>query len=309
MNNQKSQRDIAEVAKVRVMIAPPGTVLVFPPNLAKARAGHDGMARIFPVLDGTVCTPLMLGGIKAEKIVPLDASGNATLLYFHGWGFSLGSIASHRHLVAQLASNSAATAYCIDYRLAPESPFPAAIDDGVEAYRALLANGILPQDVVIAGDSSGGGLAVSVALAIKAADLPQPAGLFLMSPWVDLGLRGQSYVIKADVDFMCNRAELAYWALQYAPQDGAENPLVSPVYADLTGLPAMLIHVGTEEILLSDSVSLAQAAGLAQVAVKLHIAKNMPHVWHYMWPFLTSAREAIITAGAWISAQTTGAKL
>jgi epsilon-lactone hydrolase len=296
-------RDKAQVAAVRNMIAPPGLVPEFPPNLAKARAGHDGMARVFPILDGTIWTPLLLGGVPAEKIVPAGVTGSTTILYLHGWGFALGSIASHRHLVAQLAAASGATGYCLDYRLAPEAPFPAAMDDGVAAYQALLALGLDPQDIVIAGDSSGGGLAVSIALALKAASQPQPAGLFLMSPWIDLGLTGSSHAEKADVDFMCNRAELAHWARLYAGQDAAKNPLASPILADKEGIAPMLIHAGTEEILLSDSISLAHQAGLG-VGVNIHIGTNMPHTWHYMWPFLTAARDAIAQAGTWIHERT-----
>lgn len=296
-------RDKSEVAAVRAMISPPGIIPEFPPNLVKARAGHDGMARIFPILAGTVCTPVALGGIPAERIVPSGIVGTRTILYFHGWGYALGSISSHRHLVAQLAGASGATGYCLEYRLAPEAPFPAAIDDGLSAYSALLDMGLAPSDIVIAGDSSGGGLALSIALALKAADMPQPAGLFLMSPWVDLGLTGASHIDKVDVDFMCNRAELAHWARLYAGEEAAKNPLASPILASKEGIAPMLIHAGTEEILLSDSVSLAYQVGIG-VGVDLHIGANMPHTWHYMWPFLTAAREAIAEAGAWIREQT-----
>jgi epsilon-lactone hydrolase len=264
-------RDKAEVAAVRNMIAPPGLVPEFPPNLAKARAGHEGMARIFPVLEGTVSTPMTLGHVPAEKIVPPSDIGYKAILYLHGWGFALGSIASHRHLVAQLAAASGAIGYCLDYRLSPEAPFPAAIEDGVVAYQALLASGLSPKDIVIAGDSSGGGLAVSTALGLKAAGMPQPAGLFLI-----------------------------YWAELYGGKQAASNPLASPVLVHLTGIAPMLIHVGSDEILLSDSLSLAHNAGLG-VSVGLHIGANMPHAWHYMWPFLTAAREAIAEAGVWIA--------
>ena len=295
-----SARDKAEVISIKNMIAPPGLVPDFPPNLAKARAGHDGLARIFPVLKGTDCTPIILGGIQAEKIMPPAATSARTILYLHGWGYALGSITSHRHLVAQLAQASFATAYCLDYRLAPEAPFPAAIEDGVLAYHALLEMGVLSSDIVIVGDSSGGGLAVAVALALKQRAIVQPAGLFLMSPWVDLSLTGASIDAKAGVDFMCNKAELAHWANLYAGAARGLNPKASPLNADLTGLPPMLIHAGSEEILLSDSTRLAERLGLAGVSVTLMIAAHMPHTFHYMWPFLTAAREAIGDAGDWI---------
>jgi epsilon-lactone hydrolase len=295
-----SDRDKAEVAAMRAMIAPTGLVPEFPPNLLKARAGHEGLARLFPVLAGTVCTSLNLGGVKAEEIVPPNFSGSGTILYFHGWGYALGSIESHRHLVAQLAAASEARAYCLDYRLAPEHPFPAAIEDGVRAYQALLASGIFAHEIVIAGDSSGGGLALSVALALKAAEMPQPAGLFLMSPWVDLSLSGVSHERNAVTDFMCNRAELHHWARLYAGDDCATNQLASPILADLNGLAPMLIHAGSEEILLSDSIALAQKVRLVG-QVDFYQGENMPHTWHYLWPFVSAARQAIAQAGIWIN--------
>jgi epsilon-lactone hydrolase len=156
---------------------------------------------------------------------------------------------------------------------------------------------------VIAGDSSGGGLAVSIALALKAANLPQPAGLFLISPWIDLGLTGASHGENAALDFMCNRAELAHWARLYAGDEAATNPLASPILANIEGIAPMLIHAGSDEILLSDSVALAHRAGLG-VGVEIYIGRHMPHTWHYMWPFLTAARVAIGEAGAWIQART-----
>ena len=295
------QRDRAQVAAVRAMIAPPGLVPVFPPDHHKARAGHDGMARMFPVVAGTMLKSVELGGVTAEKITPPNANGTKAILYLHGWGFALGSMASHRHLVAQLSAASGAVGYTLDYRLAPEAQFPAAIHDGVSAFQALLALGLTPSDIVIAGDSSGAGLAVSIALAVRDQGLPQPAGLFLMSPWVDLALSGARYGVKADVDFMCNKAELAHWAHLYAGETHVYDPHVSPLYADLVELAPMLIHAGSEEILLSDAVRLAERASMADVAVTLSVAAYMPHTYHYMWPFLTAGRDALATAGSWIA--------
>jgi epsilon-lactone hydrolase len=294
-------RDKAEVAEVANMIAPPGLVPEFPPNLAKARAGHDAMARIFPVLDGTICSLVELGGIIAEQTTPPQCKGSKIIMYLHGWGFALGSIDSHRHLVAQLCQASGAVAYSLGYRLAPETVFPGAINDGVTAYCALLALGHAAEDIIIAGDSSGGGLALSMAVELRERNLPQPAGLFLMSPWVDLSLGGSSHEAKADVDFMCNKAELTHWARLYVGDGDIHHPLASPVFNNLKGLAPMLIHVGTEEILLSDSLQLAEQAGLAGVQIELKIGANMPHTWHYMWPFLSAARASIAQAGCWIA--------
>lgn len=293
-------RDKTEVANIRTMIAPAGVVPEFPPNVAKARAGHDGLARIFPVLEGTTLIPVDLGGVKGEEVVPSNRHGNKVILYFHGWGYALGSLSSHRHLVAQLAFASKSTVSLLDYSLAPECRYPGALNDALAAYRALLVRGVAPNDIVLSGDSSGGGLALGLAIALKEHDLPLPAGLFLMSPWVDLSLTGASHKVKAQVDFMCNYAELEHWANLYAGIGGNQLCLTSPSYDDLVGLPPMLIHVGSEEILYSDSLQLAHNGGLAGVNIRLKVGANMPHTWHYMWPFITAAREAIADAGRWI---------
>lgn len=298
----RTERDKAEVACVRNMVAPPGLVPEFPPNLVKARAGHDGMARIFPVLNGTTFSFVDLGGIMAEKTTPPQRKGSKVIIYLHGWGFALGSIGSHRHLVAQLCQASGAIAFSLSYRLAPETMFPGAVHDGVSAYCALLALGHCADDIVIAGDSSGGGLALSIALALKEHNIGQPAGLFLMSPWVDLSLKGKSHIAKAEVDFMCNTAELAHWAKLYVGDGDILHPLASPLFSNLKNIAPLLIHAGSEEILLSDAVQLAEQAGLAGVQTELAIGANMPHTWHYMWPFLSAARDSIGKAGRWIAA-------
>lgn len=296
----RANRDRSEVASIRNMIAPTSIVPEFPPNLAKARAGHDGLARIFPILEGTTIVPVDLGGVKGEKVSPPNRLGNKTILYFHGWGYALGSLSSHRHLVAQLAFASKSIAYSLDYSLAPECPYPSALNDVVAAYRALLASGAIASDIVLCGDSSGGGLALGLAIALRAHGLPQPAGLFLMSPWVDLSLSGESHQAKAQVDFMCNYAELEHWAKLYAGDARHERCMTPPTSAELFRLPPLLIHVGSEEILFSDSLQLAHNVGLAGGKVQLSVGANMPHTWHYMWPFVTAAREAIADAGRWI---------
>lgn len=300
--SDRANRDKSDVASIRNMIAPPGVVPEFPPNLAKARAGHDGLARIFPILEGTTFTPVDLGGVKGEAVTPANRLGEKVILYFHGWGYALGSLSSHRHLVAQLAFASKSNAYALDYGLAPECPYPRALNDALAAYGALLAQGVAPRDIVFSGDSSGGGLALGLAIALKAHGLPQPAGLFLMSPWVDLSLTGESHRAKAQVDFMCNYAELEHWAKLYISDRQHEHCMTPPTSDQLAGLAPVLIHVGSEEILYSDSLQLAHNVGLAGGQVQLSVGANMPHTWHYMWPFVTAARQAIADAGRWIEA-------
>jgi epsilon-lactone hydrolase len=302
--DEVTAHDLAEIATVRAMIAPAGQVAEFPPNLIKARAGHDAMAGLFPIVSGSVITPTHLGGIAAERIAPPHMRHAKVILFLHGWGFSLGSMKSHRHLVAQISAASGALSFMIDFRLSPEAPCPAAINDIVTAYCAILALGHKADDIVIGGDSSGAGLALSAALTLRDQGLPQPAGLFLASPWVDLRLIGESLTTNAKSDFMCNQAELAYWAELYAGDLGLDHPIVSPLLGDLTGLAPMLIHAGSHEILLSDATRLAQQARLADVEVDLMVGANMPHGWHYMWPFLSAARNAITQAGHWIEGVT-----
>jgi acetyl esterase/lipase len=187
--------------------------------------------------------------------------------------------------------------------LAPETPFPGALDDAVAAYQAITSQGVLPSRVIIAGDSAGGGLSVATALALKAKGLPQPAGVFVMSPWSDLSQRGESYRAKAESDLIVTKPALDRWASAYLANRDADNPLASPVHGELDGLAPLLIQVGSEEVLLSDSTKLAERAGLAGVDVRLQIAPGMPHVWHYLWPALSSARAAIGAAGGWMKAR------
>jgi acetyl esterase/lipase len=264
------------------------------------RVAYEQWGLTHPLPEGTSVTPVTLGGVAAEKLSPPGAAADTALLYLHGGGYVIGSAASHRHLVASLAAASLMTGFALDYRRAPETRFPGALDDAVAAYRALLADGIAPGRIVIAGDSAGGGLTLATALAIRAAGLPQPAGLFVISPWADLTQTGPSYDAFADVDLICSRAELDRMAALYCDHADRTNPLVSPLFGDFAGLAPLLIHVGSDEILLSDSIRLAERAGFARVKVKLMIAPDMPHVWHFMTTELGTARSAIATAGVWI---------
>jgi len=271
-----------------------------PLSLADMRAAFDGWGESYPLPEGAATEPKTLGGIGALKVSASRSSADRALLYMHGGGYAIGSIKSHRHLVAQLCEASGFVGYALDYRLAPETVFPGAVDDAVSAYRALLESKISAQKIVIAGDSAGGGLTAATALALKALGLPQPAGLFCISPWADLSQTGASYAANAERDLIVDQTALDQWAGLYLSGQSAKNPLASPVHGDFSGLAPMLIHVGSDEVLLSDSTRLAEAAGMARVPVELLIAPDMPHVWHFMWAQLAPAREAIARAGAWM---------
>jgi epsilon-lactone hydrolase len=295
--------NVAQVKVIRDMLMAMMSAADGKPTLEARRTGYDNWGLAFPLPAGARCEAILLGGVSADKITVLGSDATTALMYLHGGGYGIGSAKSHRHLVGQLCAASGLVGYNIDYRLAPETVFPGAVDDALSAYRGLLDTGISPDKIIIAGDSAGGGLTMACALAINGAGLPQPAGLFVMSPWVNLTQSGTSYEAKAEADFICNRQDLQDWADAYLAGSEATNPLASPVYGDLAGLAPLLIHVGSEEVLLSDSVKLAEVAGLAGVDVNLVVAPDMPHVWHYMYAQVDAGHVAIAEAGAWMEAR------
>jgi acetyl esterase/lipase len=222
------------------------------------------------------------------------------MLYLHGGAYTAGSPRSHRPLVARLADVAQTIAIAPDYRLGPEHRFPAAVEDATAVYRALLAGGTEPGQLVVAGDSAGGGLALALALALKAEGLPQPAGFFVISPWADLTQSGASYRTKADTDPMITKLGLDKNALDYLGGLDAHDPLASPVFGDFEGVAPILIQTGSEEALLSDSITMADVLGHARVEVRLEVWPEMIHVFHAWSGGLQAARRAIKLAGAWM---------
>jgi epsilon-lactone hydrolase len=294
---------IAQVKVIADMLTAMMSTADAQPTLEARRAGYDAWGLAYPLSEGAMCDRITLGDVPADKVVVRGANADTALLYLHGGGYGIGSAQSHRHLVGQLCDGTGLVGYNVDYRLAPETPFPGAVDDALAAYRALLDLGFAPGKIIIAGDSAGGGLTIACALAIKGAGLPQPAGLFVMSPWVNLTQVGSSYEAKADVDFIVSKAALDDWAELYLRDADPKDPLASPVFGDLSGLAPLLIHVGSEEVLLSDSLDLAHRAGLARVDVTLMIAPDMPHVFHYMWANVDAGKQAIGDACIWMKAR------
>lgn len=293
---------MSEIEAIRALLR--ATVQRPQPPLAEMRAGYEAFGQASPMAGEVEARKQVLGGAPALTLTPPGARG--AVLYLHGGGYAIGSTISHAPMAAQLALAAGAVTHVLDYRLAPENRFPAAVDDAVAAFRALLSAGARPADIAIAGDSAGGGLTVATALALKQRGLPQPAALFCISPWIDLTQSGVSYVVAAERDLIVSKPDLDNWASLYLGAASPTEPLASPVYGDLSGLAPMLIHVGADEVLLSDSVRLAEAAGLAGVPVELHIAPDMPHVWHFMFAQLTPARQAIADAGQWLRARLAG---
>ena len=293
-----------EVAAMREMFAAiqpqPGAPT---PTWPERRVQIDAMGAAAPLPDGVTVETLSLGGVPAERVTPTDADASRAIFWLHGGGYCIGGCASHRGWAARMAEASAATAYTVDYRLAPEHPYPAAVDDAVAAWRAFLSEGHDPQRTVIGGDSAGGGLTVATAVAARDAGLALPAGLHLVSPWANLTNQSPAYASKGETDFIITQAGIDDFAANYLLGGLDPNaPLASPVFADLSGLPPMLIQVGSEEVLMSDSVLLAERAGFAEVDVSLHIWPGMVHIWPFFAQLSASGR-AIAESTAWIRAQ------
>jgi len=246
--------------------------------------------------------PVNANGIGAEWTATPNDARDAALLYLHGGGYVIGSLDSHRHLVAAAGRAAGIAALALDYRLAPEHPFPAAVDDAVAGYRFLLGRGIRPDRVAIAGDSAGGGLVVAAMLAIRQAGLAQPACGWCISPWVDMEAIGETMSTKAEVDPMVQRPGLLEMAGFYLGGADPRSPLAAPIYADLKGLAPLLIQVGAAETLLDDAIRLAKAAGAADVRVDLQIWPEMVHVWHMFHPELKAGKRALQAGGDYIRA-------
>jgi acetyl esterase/lipase len=223
-----------------------------------------------------------------------------TILYLHGGAYTRGSIVSHRALVARLSAASGARALVIAYRLAPENPFPAAVEDATAAYRWLLEQHIQPDQLVVSGDSAGGGLSLALLLALRDAGHPLPAGAALLSPWTDLAGTGESIRTLAGADPWLNAERLMLTAGLYLAGADACNPLASPLYGDLHGLPPLLIQVGTDEILLDDATRLAERARAAGVPVTLEVWERMWHVFQSFAAEIPEGRQAVEKIGAFV---------
>ncbi|WP_296597875.1 alpha/beta hydrolase, partial [Phenylobacterium sp.] len=270
-----------EIAGVRALLAArqpgPGAPA---PGVAERRAAMDQVGEMGALPAGCFHEPVTLGGVKCERIVPQGAVTDRLILYLHGGAYTAGSPRSHRPLVARITAAARSVAVAPDYRLGPEHRFPAAVEDATSVYRALLDGGVEPGRLIVAGDSAGGGLAMALALALKAADLPQPAGFFVISPWADLTQSGASYATKAASDPMISRAGLDDNARMYLGGLDARDPLASPVLGDFEGVAPVLIQTGSEEALLSDSITLADVLAHARVEVRLEVWPEMIHVFH-----------------------------
>jgi monoterpene epsilon-lactone hydrolase len=250
------------------------------------------------------CEAVSAGGVSAEWITAPEAANDRVILYLHGGGYVMGSINTHRAMIARISRAAQARALALDYRLAPEHPFPAAVEDATAAYRWLLEQGYQPGRIVFAGDSAGGGLVLAALLSLRDASVPMPAGAVPISPWTDMEGTGDSVKTKATRDPMVQQDGLLSMAKMYVGQADPKNPLLSPIHADFRGLPPLLIQVGEAEVLLDDSTRVTDRAKAAGVKVDLEVWDDMFHVWHIFAKLLPEAQQAIDRVGQFVLAQT-----
>lgn len=283
-----------ELARVRELLAAaPGFA---GDDVAAMRANMEAMAAVVPLADDIRITPVDADGVPGEWVEAGAVRSDACILYLHGGGYVIGSTRTHRGLVAAIGRAAGVRVLSVDYRLAPEHPHPAAVEDAVRAYRFLSAAGVPAARTAIAGDSAGGGLTVAALLALRDANCALPAIGVCISPWLDLTQSGDSMLSKAADDPMLTRDDLERMAAMYAGED-RRLPTVSPLFADLRGLPEILVQVGTDEVLLDDSLRFVARLRECGVEVSLDAYEDMIHVWHAFFSILPEARDAIERIG------------
>jgi epsilon-lactone hydrolase len=274
------------------------------PDYRQRRRDIDARGLAYGVPADITIEKVTAGGVPAEWTFTANDGKDAALLYLHGGGYVIGSLDSHRHLVAEAGRAAQCWALALDYRLAPEHPFPAPVEDAVAGYRYLLDRGIAAGRIAIAGDSAGGGLVVAAMVAIRDAGLPQPGCGWCISPWVDMEAKGETMTSRAVVDPTVQRDGILDMARLYLGGADPRSPLASPIHADLGGLAPLLIQVGACETLLDDALALAKVAGAADVRVDLQIWPEMIHVWHLFHPELGAGRRAIREGAVFVRAHT-----
>lgn len=271
------------------------------PTIAEARRNFEIFMAAMPDSADVAYEEIRAGNRPAAWLTPLGAGSTRVLLFLHGGGFVIGSCRTHRGLAGDLAKAAGMRALSMDYRLAPEHPFPAAVDDCLAAYRWLLEQGISARSIVLAGDSAGGNLALACLTALRDSGTPLPRGACLFSPWVDLALEGDSFESRASVDPRLTQEMLRTYQNAYLAGRDGKTPLASPLYARLQGLPPLLIQAGSDELLLDDATRLAARAAHAGVKVRLDVWPAMVHVWQAYAPLLSEGRAAIEEAGHYLS--------
>jgi monoterpene epsilon-lactone hydrolase len=271
-----------------------------PVGFAARRERIDAIGSIDPVASDIHLDQIDAGGVPAEWSLAPDSNPAKVLIFLHGGGYCSGSIVSHRVMATEAGRAAGARTLAVGYRLAPEHPFPAALADARAAYDYVLDQGIAAANVAIGGDSAGGGLTLATLVSLRDAGRPLPGCAWLVSPWVDLQMTGASMVDRAAADPLISRPYLEELAAAYVAGADPTDPLVSPLLANLAGLPALLVQVGSAETLLDDAVRIARRAGAADVPVTLEVWPRMIHAWHLWARRLADGRRALASAGAFI---------
>jgi len=285
------------------------------PTIEESRANIEEVTARLPVAEDVAVESARLGGVPGEWLTPTGARSATAVIYLHGGGYTAGSPRSHRTLTAELAKVSHRRVFAADYRLAPEHRFPAALEDALACYKGALAMDIAPEDIMLAGDSAGGGLAAALLLKIKQQDLPQPGAAALISPWADLTLENEELAVYEARDPMLTREGLEFLAAHYMPDHVAggpadrydmlevrRNPFASPAFGDFTHCAPMLIQVGSDEVLLADAERLSETVAGDDTPVRLEVWPEMIHVWHMFHFLLPEARKAIAGMAAFFDA-------
>jgi len=268
-----------------------------PPEL---RVAYDKLCDVTPPAPGSTFSQETANGVRVEIGITPGATSERTILFFHGGGYVVGSLASHRGMVSLLGEAAGMRTVAVDYRLAPEHLYPAAVDDALSAYRWLLDGGTAPGSIAVCGDSAGGGLTLAMLLRARDERLPMPAAAALFSPFVDLTGSGASLHEKAPEDVIVTPDIVHAMGRAYHPTGEHKNPYISPLFADLRRFPPLFIQVGTAECLFDDSLRLARHAGAAGVAVELKIWPRLPHVWQIFAAELDEGAQSLADAGRYI---------
>jgi acetyl esterase/lipase len=287
-------RTIVEMMRARNADIPPDI------DAPTMRIRMEQMTGLLPLPSDVVAEPAVVAGVRAEWVSTPGADEGRVVLYLHGGAYVLGSVRTHRDLAGRISRAARARVLNLDYRLAPEHPHPAAVEDAVAAYRSLLAHGHDPSRLAIAGDSAGGGLTIATLVALRDAGVPLPASAVCLSPWVDLEGTGESMTARAHLDPMVQKEHLVRMARLYLGDRHPRTPLAAPLYAELAGLPPLLIQVGTAETLLDDSVRIAERARTADVDVTLELWDDMIHVFQAFAPVLPEGQLAIEKIGEYL---------
>lgn len=270
------------------------SIITFDTSIPQLREEIERGAGFFGKLPASIeLQPVKTGALSAEWMIPSGASRDRAILYFHGGGYATGSISAHRPIVSKFVTGTGLPALVFDYRLAPEHPFPAAVEDSLSAYQWLLSEGISPSRIVFIGDSAGGGLCLAAMLALKDKGIPLPSAAVALSPWTDVRNTGESQYTNAKVDTLTWQEAQIVFSKYYAGDTDPGHPWISPLYGDLHGLPPLLIFVGGHELLRDDSTRFAEKAKEAGVDVTLRVGEGLFHCYPACAPLFPEARQAM----------------